>query len=62
MPERFGNAGQNGRKPGWSSPVIEPLAKALELLMPAPPAEPHALMDPALSTEEWVKHRNMLLG
>jgi hypothetical protein len=116
MPERFGNAGQNGHKPGWSLPAIEPVTKALELLMPAPPAEPHTLMDPdrletalqvadimdgvfpqrlsdrdparkpdliplgeefewelenakrlgkgdpALSTEECVKHRNMLLG
>jgi hypothetical protein len=51
MPERFGRAGQD-RGVSTASPVLDPVARALELLMPVQPADPHALMDPdRLETE-----------
>jgi hypothetical protein len=46
MPERFGNVGPGKGGPAMPLPAPEPVAKALELLLPEPPAAPEQLMSP----------------
>jgi hypothetical protein len=45
MPDRFGGAGPDARPSHSSLPALAPVAAAIERLMPAPPADPHLLMD-----------------